>query len=95
VTCPLAAQWPRHLPGLLTGCTCEPDYGDHVAGFARIPWDSKRRHLIEHGRRLDLIGPLDGHQMTVLHAMLHAGPPEGCADVDVAELPGCGSTRPG
>jgi len=51
---------------------------DHVAGFAFLGHDAKRRHLIEHGRRLDLIGPLDGHQMTVLHAMLHASPTTEC-----------------
>ena len=59
---------------------------DHVAGFAFYGLDAKRRHLIQHGRRLDLLPPMDGGQMATLHAMLHAAPPEGCADLDVTEL---------
>jgi len=62
---------------------------DHVAAFAYLGYAGKRAHLIHHGRRLDLIGPLTGAQMSTLHALLHAGPPEGCTEL----LPEEGTTH--
>jgi hypothetical protein len=61
---------------------------DHVAAFRFLGYEGRRRHLIRHGVRLDKIGPLTGDQAVTLHAVLHAPPAEGCADLNVSELPG-------
>jgi len=68
--------------------TTTPPAPDHVAAYAQLGDAAARAHLIQHGRRLDRIGPLERRQMNTLHAMLHAAPPEGCADLNVTELPG-------